>query len=94
MYRLQKVGVKAGAVLGPDEFLMDPQLNYRHHFVTIKHAELGEYDFNDSGFRLEKAPALVNPAPLFGEHTKYVATRILGLSEAQFEEYRKAGVFE
>ena len=93
MSRLQQAGVKAGVVEGPDDLLNDPQFAYRKHFVTLKHAELGEYDYVDSGFRLSRASPTVNPAPLFSEHTRYVATQILGLSQQDFETRLREGGF-
>jgi crotonobetainyl-CoA:carnitine CoA-transferase CaiB-like acyl-CoA transferase len=93
MAELQKAGVKAGLVEGPDDLLKDPQLNYRNHFVTVKHAELGEYDYVDSGFRLEKAPPDIKPAPLFGEHTEYVCKQILGLSDEEYNSCLNDGAF-
>ncbi len=91
--KLQAAGVKAGIVEGPDDLLRDPQLAYRNHLTAIKHEELGEYDYVDSGFRLEKARPVVKPAPLFSEHTREVCTRILGLSEEEFQNLLKEGAF-
>jgi len=93
MLKLQAAGVKAGIVESPDDLLRDPQLAYRNHLTAIKHEELGEYDYVDSGFRLEKARPVVKPAPLFSEHTREVCTRILGLSEEEFQECLKEDVF-
>ncbi len=93
MGRLQKAGVKAGVVESRDDLLEDPQFIHRNHFVAVKHAELGEYDYVDSGFRLEKSPPAINCAPLFGEHTQYVCTQILGLSEEEFNTLLKDGAF-
>ncbi|MBI4296283.1 MAG: CoA transferase [Chloroflexi bacterium] len=93
MTRLQKAGIKAGLVADWDDLLKDPQLLHRKHFVPVRHSQLGEYDYSDAGFRLETAP-VVNPAPLFGEHNKYVATQILGCSEEEFEADFKAGVYQ
>lgn len=93
MHSMQKVGVKSGVVVDRDHLLKDLQLIHRNHFVAIKHAELGEYDYVDSGFRLEKSRPVINCAPLFGEHTHYVCTQILGLSEEEFNTLLKDGAF-
>jgi crotonobetainyl-CoA:carnitine CoA-transferase CaiB-like acyl-CoA transferase len=93
MYHLQRAGVKAGVVENRDDLLKDPQFVHRNHFVAIKHAELGEYDYVDSGFRLGKSPPVVNCAPLFGEHTQYVCSQILGLSEEEYDTLLKDGAF-
>ncbi len=91
MLLLQKAGVKAAVVEGPDELLKDPQLEHRNHLIPIKHVDLGEYDYVDSGFRLEKAKVAVNPAPYFGEHTYDVCTRILGLTKEEVDRRIKEG---
>jgi hypothetical protein len=36
---------------------------------------------------------VIHPAPLFSEHTHYVGTRILGLSEEEFQTCLKEGGF-
>ncbi|MBI4296023.1 MAG: CoA transferase [Chloroflexi bacterium] len=94
MARLQKAGVKAGIVADQSDLLKDPQLEYRKHFISVTHPQAGQYVFSNSGFRLEKAAPVVNSAPLFGEHSKYVATQILGLSDVEFDDCLSSGVFE
>ena len=94
MTRLQKAGVKAGLVEDWDDLLKDPQLNHRKHFIPVKHPDLGEYDYVDSGFRLEKASLVLNKAPLFGEHGEYVCTQILGMSDKEYDACLNSGVLE
>ncbi|MBI4295870.1 MAG: CoA transferase [Chloroflexi bacterium] len=94
MTRLQEAGVKAAMVADWRDLLEDPQLNHRRHFVPVKHAQLGEYDYSGSGFRLEKANVVISPAPLFGEHNKYVCTQILGMPESEFDTLLNSGVLQ
>ncbi|MBI4295588.1 MAG: CoA transferase [Chloroflexi bacterium] len=91
---LQHAGVKAGMLEEWADLYNDPQLNHRKHFVTINHPHRKEYIFSDSGFRLGKTAAVVRPAPLLGEHNRYICTQILGLSDEEFDTYANSGVFE
>ena len=34
------------------------------------------------------------PAPCLGEHTEYICTRMLGMSDNEFVELMQEGVFE
>ena len=80
MARLQQAGVAAGAVQSFQDLLDDPQLAWRGHWQTLRHAHLGEMPFERSGFRLsESAGALRAPGPNLGEHNQAVLGGILGL---------------
>ncbi|MBI4295988.1 MAG: CoA transferase [Chloroflexi bacterium] len=94
MDRLQKAGIKSAVVENREDMVNDAQFTHRNHFIDVKHPEVKEYAFSSPGFRLAKASPVVNPAPLFGEHRKYVAMEILGESEAEFEADLKDGVFQ
>ncbi len=87
MERLQAVGVPAGAVLAPPEWLADPHLAARGYFVELDHAEAGRN-------RWDGAPILLNgerhyagwqPAPLLGEDNRAVFTRLLGYTDAEVD---------
>jgi crotonobetainyl-CoA:carnitine CoA-transferase CaiB-like acyl-CoA transferase len=94
MTRLQKAGVQAGAVQTCSDLFRDPQLIHRKHFVPVIHAEVGEYDYFSSGFRLEKTPFVKRHAPCMGEHNEYVYKQILGMSDEELDAYQKSGALK
>jgi benzylsuccinate CoA-transferase BbsF subunit len=91
--RLQAAGVEAGPVQDLDALLSDPQLAQRGHFVAIRHAHLGELQFERSGFRLSGSPGgFSRPGPNLGEHSQAVLGGILGLSRGEIEALVARGV--
>jgi crotonobetainyl-CoA:carnitine CoA-transferase CaiB-like acyl-CoA transferase len=93
MERLQAVGVEAGVVATYDDLLADPQLRFRGHFRTLRHAKLGEMHFEHSGILLGEHPRSMRaPGPDLGEHTRAVLEEIAGLSKAEIERLMGAGV--
>ena len=87
MDALQARGVPAGVVQTmEDRMERDPQLAARGFYPTAPHPELGEHRFEGLPMRFSKARwRLDRGAPLLSEHTREVATEILGYSEAEFE---------
>ena len=95
MVRLQEAGVPAGVVETGDDLYSDPQLKYRQHFRTLEHPEIGNHSYNTPAFRLSKTPCqLTMPAPCLGQHTEYVCTEILGMSDEELVELLSQGVLE
>jgi len=87
---LQEKGVPAGVVSTPaDVVAHDPQLAHRQHWRRIPHAETGSMLYNAQPFRFAKTE--IGPifgAPLLGEHTAEVCSRLLGLDDATIEQLR------
>ncbi len=95
MDRMQAAGVPAGAVKNASEIVEDPQLRHRNLFWPIQHPDMGLYTHLGQSFELSKTPAQARiPSPRLGEHTEYVCTRILGITDEEFVELVGAGVFE
>ncbi|MFH1382277.1 MAG: CoA transferase [Chloroflexota bacterium] len=94
MSMLQKNGVPAGVVQNATDLTKDPQLNYRYHFRSVKHLEMGSYVNADFSFRLSDSPSRLTPAPCLGEHNQYVYQEILGISDEEFISLTQDGVFE
>ncbi len=94
MILMQDAGVAAGIVETADDLLNDPQLNYRHHYHLLNHAEMGLYHSAGMPYKLSKIQADLRPAPCFGQDTEYVCTKLLGISDEIFIELVQAGVFE
>jgi crotonobetainyl-CoA:carnitine CoA-transferase CaiB-like acyl-CoA transferase len=93
--RLQAAGIAAGPVERAEDLFNDPQLQHRRFFRRLQHAELGDHAVHTSSFRiagLESGP--FTAAPLLGEHTFEVCTKVLGMSEDEIAEYAALGVFE
>ncbi len=95
MERLQSVGVPAGVVKNTKDVFEDPQLNQRNIYWPMEHSEMGMFTHLGQSFLLSKTPSQpFSPSPLLGEHTEYVCTEILGMSDEEFVELMQAGVFE
>jgi len=94
---MQKAGVPAGVVINSEGMMKDPQLQHRQAFGTVKHSEIGEHvavDFG-SGFRFRnQKPEFRMPSPCVGEHSEYVCTKFLGMSDEEFAALFGEGIFE
>ena len=90
---LSKIGVPVGAVMDLEEAQKSPQAVAREMFVKVEHPVMGE--IVEPGFPIKFSDTkgdLTEPAPLIGEHTVEVLSRVLGLSPEKIEELRKKGV--
>lgn len=96
MKTLQEQGVAAGVVQnGRDLLENDPQLKARDYFVTLRYPEGGELFVGADSFKLSVTPGRPRMhAPLRGEHNEYVFRELLGLSEEEYAEYERDGVFQ
>ncbi len=88
MEALQARGVPAGVVQTmEDRMERDPQLADRGFYPVASHPELGDHRFEGVPMRFSGARwRLDRGAPLLSEHTREVATRILGYGEDEFDE--------
>jgi len=95
MELMQNAGVAAGVVQSPEDIINDPQLKLRDSFWVIKHKILGLVTHLGRPFILSKTPAQPRiPAPCLGEHTEYVCTKLLGMTDDEFVELVAAGAFD
>ena len=87
MEALQARGVPAGVVQTmEDRMERDPQLAERGFYPTAPHPELGDHRFEGFPARFSGARWRIDRgAPLLSEHTRHVATDILGYSEAEYD---------
>ncbi|MBI2887024.1 MAG: CoA transferase [Chloroflexi bacterium] len=94
MELLQGHGIAAGVVQnGVDRFLRDPQLKERGMFVTVEHPEMGTSPVEAVPIRLPEAPATYRRgAPLLGEHSAEVLSRVLGLTPEEIGMLAQDGV--
>jgi hypothetical protein len=73
----------------------DPQLFARSQFRVRRHPEMGDHAYCFPGFDLTEAPGdIVGPAPCVGADNGFVFRDLVGLSEEEYESYRRCGVFD
>ena len=94
MRTMQKAGVPAGVVASGYDLHADAQMRHRGHMVKLQHAQMGLRTYDAPSFRLSRTPHEMRAAPLLGEHTHYVVTSLLGMSDGEFAELLGAGVLE
>jgi benzylsuccinate CoA-transferase BbsF subunit len=93
MIQMQEAGVSASVVANSEDLHHDPQLKHRGHFWVLDHPEIGPHSYDSPSFRLSKTPIQLRmPTPCLGEHTEYVCTKILGMSDEEFVELLQKGV--
>ena len=94
MTRMQQAGVAAAVVKNAKDIYEDPQLRHRNFLWQMEHGEIGPFTCFGQPFELSKTPAkLKMPSPLLGEHTEYVCTKLLGMSDQEFIELWQSGAF-
>ena len=94
MEKLQGIGICAAVIQDvEDQFKRDKQLAARGFMVKLNEPEGGEMVTEGIPVRLSKTPGKVRgPAPLMGEHTYEVASKLLGLSDEKIKELETEGV--
>ncbi|MDM7999314.1 MAG: CoA transferase [Dehalococcoidia bacterium] len=92
MQRMQTAGVPCGVVKNARDLLEDPQLEARGHFQLVNHPVVGSLPHAGWPAHLAETPAEYVRAPLLGEHTEYVCSKILGLSDDELARLIDAGV--
>jgi len=94
MNKMQSAGVPAGVVKNAADIYNDPQLRQRNLFWPLEHPDMGVFTHLGRGFELSKTPAQAQmPSPRLGEHTEYICSNILGMTDEEFVELVGAGVF-
>jgi crotonobetainyl-CoA:carnitine CoA-transferase CaiB-like acyl-CoA transferase len=94
MERLQTAGIPAGVVQnGEDRVERDPQFKHRGLFAPLAHPMMGTGLVPNLPvqFTKQKAGPLYSSTPM-REFNEEVFTRILGMPQAKFADYEKAGV--
>jgi benzylsuccinate CoA-transferase BbsF subunit len=96
MMMMQQGGVEAGVLRTIEDAIEHcPQENHRHYWWTLEHPDLGKSIYQGNSYLLSKTPyEIQQPAPRFGEHTEYICTRLLGMSDNEFTDLFQQGVFE
>jgi benzylsuccinate CoA-transferase BbsF subunit len=95
MEMMQVKGVAAGVVSNAKDQAEDPQLKEYDYFQELDHPYLGKLGFyHPQNFVLSDAVPVLKAPVLLGEHTEYVATEIIGMSDEEFVQLVGEGVFE
>lgn len=92
---LQKAGIAAYPVNDMADLFTDPQLVARKVWRRREHGEIGPQNYEMPGFALTATPGEVTrAAPLLGGDNETVFKRLLGLSDAEFDDYAEKGAFD
>ena len=92
---LQAEGVPAHRVSASADLWSDPQIEARHHFVSVEHPELGTVPVENSRMAFSATPATVaRPGPTFGQENEYVVKELLGIGDEEFVELLTSGALE
>jgi benzylsuccinate CoA-transferase BbsF subunit len=96
MLLLQNEGIEAGSLRTIEDAIEHcPQADYRHYWTTLEHPDIGQMIYQGNSYLLSETPYQIKtPAPLFGEHSEYVCTQLLGMSDKEFTDLFQQGVFE
>ncbi len=90
---LQRHGVSAMAVMGPDDHHADPHLAGRGFIVELHHDEVGVEHHVGNPIRLSRTPQRVAAsAPCLGAHTHEVLGRVLGLAPQAVDDLVARGI--
>ena len=90
---LQDAGIPAGVVQDAGEVARDPKLIRRNFFRMIHHPAFGETFSLTSPIRGLDDKCEYRPAPLLGEHNRFVYREILGIEEKKYMNCCQKGTF-
>jgi len=92
---LQNHAVPAGPVLTGTDMLDDPHYQAWSYAREVEVADLGRFALEGPCWSASAmADADVRPSPRLGEHTREIARRLLGLSDAEIERLVADGALE
>jgi crotonobetainyl-CoA:carnitine CoA-transferase CaiB-like acyl-CoA transferase len=89
-------GAAKGFAIGPvntaEDVMKYRQYEDRGYFVEVNHPEGGRFRYAGWPYQMSATPPQVQrPAPLLGQHNEEVYRELLGYSEQDFDQLRKAG---
>ncbi len=91
--RLEAAGVPAGRIKTVAEVCESEHLRARGMLVRLEHPKAGPYTVMGVPVKLWETPgAAVAPAPLLGQHTDEILTRLCRIPAKTIERLREAGV--
>lgn len=87
-------GIPAGPILNISQILTDPHVKQREMFVEMDHPTLGRITVNGCAIKLmDTRPSVHTPAPALGQDNKEIYEDLLGLSDAQYTQFKEKNVF-
>jgi formyl-CoA transferase len=92
MHTLAPAGVPCSAVFDTADVINDPHLRARGMIVDVDHPDAGRFTMPGCPLQLSESPAAVRAAPLLGEATAEVLSRLLGLDAAAVADLRARGI--
>lgn len=91
--QLIAAGIPAGVVANAQDVAHDPHLSVRGFFMESEHPLIGPITTDRSPIRfMGEATPPCRPAPLLGEHNRYVYQTLLGLADGEYQAYLNQGV--
>jgi crotonobetainyl-CoA:carnitine CoA-transferase CaiB-like acyl-CoA transferase len=86
-------GIPFGAINNIEQVVNHPQVKARASLVEMNHPRAGKVRMVGAPVRLSETPGSVRtPSPMLGEHTSEVLRELLGMSAAEVDALRGAGV--
>ncbi len=93
MAKLQAVGVAAVPVFSAEEIYKDPHVTQRQCWTEVSHGALGPQVVMKPAWKLSGTPVKVDsPAPLMGQHNKYVFCDLLGMTDEELRRLQEEKV--
>ena len=90
---LGKAGIPCSPVNRVDRLMTDPQVAARDMLVDVEHPVAGILKLPGLPIKMSMTPGEIKaPAPLLGQHTEEVLSRILGLTEERINSLRERNV--
>jgi crotonobetainyl-CoA:carnitine CoA-transferase CaiB-like acyl-CoA transferase len=90
---LQQIGVPVHRAVATEDFMADPQLLARGHFVRLPHPLMGEAVVEASHYQMSETPAQYpRSAPIYGRDNDHVLRQILGYDDERVAALEAAGV--
>jgi benzylsuccinate CoA-transferase BbsF subunit len=92
---LQGAKIGAGVVSNARDMDNDVQLNYQNFYRQLDHPFMGRvHYYHPAAIKLSKAETQVKRPVLLGEHTDFICSQILGMSQTEIDRLREKGVFK
>jgi formyl-CoA transferase len=88
---LNKYDIPCGPILSMKELAEEQSLRETGTVVEVDHPRRGKYLTVGNPIKMSDSPCEVQRAPLLGEHTDEILTRVLGYSEKDLAEIRASG---
>ena len=90
---LQRAGVAAFPTLNNKDVALDTHMRARGFFVELEHPEVGRRRHPGICWTMSATPCSVRrPAPILGENTDEVLSRLLGYSQSELDALRQAEI--